>query len=76
MNFRAAVLALMLSSGALAQTTEAQKPVAAFGFDHPKCLQWSDGCVLCQRLEDGTPACSTPGIACISDEPVCKAAKE
>jgi hypothetical protein len=82
MSLRAAVLALTLSSGALAETTEApkvappQRPVAAFGFDNPECLQWSDGCVACRRLEDGSPACSTPGIACVPDEPACKTAKD
>ncbi|MEE7447130.1 hypothetical protein MRF4_04475 [Methylobacterium radiotolerans] len=31
--------------------------------DDPACLEWSDGCKVCQRLAEG-PACSLPGIAC------------
>lgn len=27
------------------------------------CLEWTDGCRVCQRLAAG-PACSLPGIAC------------
>ena len=31
--------------------------------DDPKCEEWTDGCIVCQRTPQG-PACSTPGIAC------------
>lgn len=31
--------------------------------DDPACLEWSDGCHVCQRQPDGV-ACSLPGIAC------------
>lgn len=31
--------------------------------EDPSCLEWSDGCRVCQRLPEG-PACSLPGIAC------------
>lgn len=34
------------------------------------CLEWSDGCQVCQRLSEG-PACSLPGIACTPGEPRC-----
>ena len=34
------------------------------------CLEWSDGCRVCQRLASG-PACSLPGIACEPGEPRC-----
>ncbi|MDP4005157.1 hypothetical protein [Methylobacterium sp. NEAU K] len=37
-------------------------PVRSVAKD-PACLEWSDGCSVCQRLADG-PACSLPGIAC------------
>lgn len=82
MKFLWAALALALSSGASAQTAEAPKlgppprPVAAFGLDNPKCLQWSDGCILCKRLEDGSSACTTPGTACVPGEPACKTTTE
>ncbi|XYD10028.1 hypothetical protein R1A27_05770 [Methylobacterium sp. NMS12] len=31
--------------------------------EDPACLEWTDGCKVCQRLAEG-PACSLPGIAC------------
>ncbi|KAF2990553.1 hypothetical protein OGR47_02005 [Methylocystis sp. MJC1] len=48
----------------------AQKPVPAFGDDHPECGEWSDGCMVCTR--DG---CSLPGIACVSKDPACRKTK-
>jgi hypothetical protein len=39
-------------------------PVAAVAPDKdPACIEWTDGCVVCQRTPQ-RPACSTPGIAC------------
>ena len=37
-------------------------PVATAARD-AACLEWTDGCRVCQRLAAG-PACSLPGIAC------------
>lgn len=34
------------------------------------CLEWTDGCRVCQRLAEG-PACSLPGIACTAGEMRC-----
>ncbi|MDP4024292.1 hypothetical protein Q8W71_16825 [Methylobacterium sp. NEAU 140] len=34
------------------------------------CLEWSDGCTVCQRRAEG-PACSLPGIACQPGAPRC-----
>lgn len=34
------------------------------------CAEWSDGCTVCRRHEDG-PACSLPGIACVPQTPHC-----
>ena len=41
-------------------------PSAAVGFgDRDRsCAEWTDGCVVCQRGDEGA-ACSTPGIACV-----------
>jgi hypothetical protein len=45
-----------------------QRAVQKFGVDHPDCLGWTDGCMIC------TPkVCSTPGIACTPHEPICTA---
>jgi hypothetical protein len=53
-------------------TPAATEAVIAFGVSHPDCQEWSDGCVICKRGAD-VVACSTPGIACLPSEPVCKA---
>ena len=31
---------------------------------HPECRQFNDGCSIC-RIENGSPVCSAPAIACI-----------
>jgi hypothetical protein len=49
--------------------------VEAYGGRHAECLAWSDGCVTCARGA-GTPNCSTPGIACLPGETVCKETKK
>ncbi len=36
----------------------------------PSCVEWTDGCVVCQR-DPGGLACSTPGIACTPTQPRC-----
>lgn len=36
----------------------------------PACTEWSDGCRVCRRLEDG-PICSMPGIACTAGPQEC-----
>ncbi|HXY57622.1 MAG TPA: hypothetical protein VEH76_03485 [Methylocystis sp.] len=76
MRMLAASLAL-LAPPALAQTLEpppprpVMRPVAAFGADNPQCLEWTDGCVVCKRLDAATAACSTPGVACLPKETSC-----
>jgi hypothetical protein len=44
------------------------RAVQKFGVDHPDCIDWTDGCVICTQK-----SCSTPGIACTPGEPVCTA---
>jgi hypothetical protein len=36
----------------------------------PTCAEWSDGCIVCQRTNQGI-SCSTPGIACVVRERQC-----
>jgi len=74
---RAALFALLLAGAAFAETPAtpgashaAQKPVPAYGDDHPDCSQWTDGCIVCARGADG-PDCSMAGIACLPAEPAC-----
>lgn len=38
------------------------RPVA--GDPGAGCAEWTDGCVVCRRTDDGR-ACSMPGIACV-----------
>ncbi|WP_457797953.1 hypothetical protein [Methylocystis sp. S23] len=47
-----------------------QRPVPAFGDDHPDCAEWTDGCVVCARGADGAD-CSMAGVACLPAEPAC-----
>jgi hypothetical protein len=66
-------LGIVLGTVALAHvlpaaTSPAQGP-ASFDRD-PTCAEWSDGCTVCQRTEQG-PGCSTPGIACVPREQQC-----
>jgi hypothetical protein len=46
--------------------------VLAYGAAHPECLEWTDACRTCMRSPDGGVGCSTPGIACVQKEIVCK----
>jgi len=56
----ALLLAFTLAHGAQAET----RPTEDFGDDNPTCIDWTDGCIVCEKQPDGAPACSTPGIAC------------
>ena len=51
--------------GGLAAGGEREAPpaVAATPDRDPACAEWTDGCIVCQRVA-GRPECSTPGIAC------------
>lgn len=61
------VIATVLLGALLPGAHEAPaRPVA----EDPACLEWSDGCTVCQRLAEG-PACSLPGIACQPTAPHC-----
>lgn len=40
-----------------------------FATQNPLCREWSDGCAVCARGDNGPPHCSTPGIAC-QPEPI------
>ena len=46
-----------------------------YGTKNPDCLEWTDACAVCKRGDDGTAACSTPGIACTPQPIECKAQK-
>ena len=64
-------LGIALATVALANLLPAAKSAAPVSFDRePTCAEWTDGCIVCQRTEQG-PACSTPGIACVRREQQC-----
>ena len=45
---------------------KARAAPAAPGSDLPAaCLEWTDGCRVCARQQDGSNACSNVGIACL-----------
>ena len=67
----ALALGIVLGTVALAHVLPAATSPAPASFDRePTCAEWTDGCVVCQRTEQG-PACSTPGIACVPREQQC-----
>ena len=35
------------------------------------CLEWTDGCRVCQRAAGGEVSCSNVGIACVPKEEQC-----
>ena len=62
---------LVVATVLLGELLPARHPAAVRSVaDDPACLEWTDGCRVCQRLAEG-PACSLPGIACQSVEPRC-----
>ena len=68
------LLVIVLGTVALAHFLPAAPsgiPSTPASFDgEPTCAEWSDGCVICQRTNQGI-ACSTPGIACVPRERQC-----
>ena len=68
-------LIIVLGTVALAHflpaATSAGPPSTPASFDkEPTCAEWTDGCIVCQRMGQGL-ACSTPGIACVPREQQC-----
>ena len=70
-------LALLLVVGTVAlahwlpAATPASPPSTPAAFEgEPTCAEWSDGCIVCQRTNQGL-ACSTPGIACVPRDRQC-----
>jgi len=58
-------------SGAEALPSTEEATLHSFAEAHPACVEWSDGCAVCKRAM--SVSCSTPGIACLPQEIVCKA---
>ena len=65
------IVALVIATVLLGALLPARHPAAARSVaEDPACLEWTDGCQVCQRLAEG-PACSLPGIACQPVAPHC-----
>ena len=43
-------------------------PLAA---PNPTCIEWTDGCRVCQRAANGETSCSNVGIACVPKAEEC-----
>jgi hypothetical protein len=67
-------LAIVIGTVALAHVLPAAPPAhppsTPAAFDEPTCAEWTDGCVVCQRTDQGL-ACSMPGIACVRGDRQC-----
>lgn len=68
-------LGIVLGTVALAHllptATPAGPPSTPAAFDgEPTCAEWTDGCIVCQRTDQGL-ACSMPGIACVPRDRQC-----
>jgi hypothetical protein len=37
----------------------------------PLCLEWTDGCRVCQKPATGEAVCSNIGVACLPQAPRC-----
>ena len=68
----AAIAFVVVATVALAQWTPGAAPPAGSATAGPggACAEWTDGCVVCQRI-DGEEHCSMPGIACVRGATQC-----
>ncbi|MGV7031393.1 hypothetical protein [Methylobacterium symbioticum] len=64
------IVGLTVATVLLGALLPGHRPAAVSPATDSACLEWSDGCQVCQRLAEG-PACSLPGIACTPGEPRC-----
>ena len=66
------ILAVVVLAGNLvAHAPVVPVPSTPAAYDRePTCAEWSDGCIVCRRTDEG-PVCSMPGIACVRGEPQC-----
>lgn len=81
MTLRLFLLAAGLAAPRLAQVAQAGEgvpsdvSVLAYGAAHPDCHEWTDSCRICLRNPDGRVGCSTPAIACVQKDIVCRKEK-
>ena len=63
---------LSLAAGMPAVASEESASMLAWGLDHAECAEWTDLCQVCARAPEGSPQCSTPGIACQPGPVLCR----
>ena len=66
----AAVLIVTVALAALLPARTSAPSTAGLADRDPTCAEWTDGCIVCQRTDQG-PACSMPGIACVLRDRQC-----
>jgi hypothetical protein len=49
----------------------AQPAASIFVPPEPLCLEWTDGCRVCQKPATGEAVCSNIGVACLPQAPRC-----
>ena len=64
---------LLAALGTVAGPALADPPAAdGIAKAQQTCREWTDGCSVCLRREDGAFGCSVPGIACQPAPIVCR----
>ena len=61
MSLAPVVILPLMPSG---QQAWAASTLESFARVDEACREWSDGCAVCRRQDDGAVGCSLPGIAC------------
>jgi hypothetical protein len=54
-----------------AAATPAPATTSPLAAPNPACLEWTDGCRVCQRAPNGETSCSNVGIACVPKAEEC-----
>jgi hypothetical protein len=62
--------------GSAPSPSDREAMVQAYGEFNADCLEWTDSCTICRRVEGAEAACSTPGVACQPGDIVCRVKRE
>jgi hypothetical protein len=67
----AADLPLKPARPAPATSAPARASASPLAAPSAACLEWTDGCLVCQRTPNGEASCSNVGIACVPKAEEC-----
>jgi hypothetical protein len=67
----AITLATDMTPSAIVRPAPAPPAASIFVPPEPACLEWTDGCRVCQKPPTGEVACSNVGPACLPQAPRC-----